>query len=101
MIIYNVTLSINPEIETEVLSWLKDEHIPEVIETGVFIGYTMFKVLEQPNAPIHNSYAIQYKLESWDKFNQYETQFATALKSKTQAKFGENVLAFRTFLEEI
>ena len=101
MIIYNVTLSINPEIEIEVLRWLMDEHIPEVLDTGLFLEHHIFKVLESPRARNHNSYAIQYKLESWDKFDAYTNEYAAALKAKTQEKFGENVLAFRTFLEKI
>ncbi|MDA0777974.1 MAG: DUF4286 family protein, partial [Bacteroidetes bacterium] len=36
MIIYNVTLSIHPEIEQEVLLWLKEIHIPEVMQTNLF-----------------------------------------------------------------
>ena len=46
MIIYNVTLSINPDIESSVLSWLKDTHVPEVMSTGLFISNNMFKIVE-------------------------------------------------------
>jgi hypothetical protein len=101
MIIYNVTLSIHPQIETEVIAWLKSEHIPEVLATGLFIEHKIFKVLESPRAPMHNSFAIQYILESWDKFDEYTEKHAPALKAKTQEKYGDNVLAFRTFLEKI
>jgi len=101
MIVYNVTLSIHPEIEIEVIEWLKEEHIPEVLATGLFIEHKIFKVLETPRALTHNSFAIQYLLESWDKLDEYNEKHAPALKAKTQEKFGENVLAFRTFLEKI
>ncbi len=101
MIIYNVTLSIRPDLEKEVIQWLKEEHIPEVMQTNLFVDYTMFKVLESPNAPTHNSFAIQYRLNSWEDFETYQNNHAAALKAKTQEKYGENVLAFRTFLESI
>lgn len=101
MIIYNITLSINPSIECEVLDWLKIEHIPEVLETNLFLESKMFKIIENPKDRTHNSYAIQYKLESWDKFEEYSLKYADQLREKTKQKFGENVLAFRTFLEEL
>lgn len=101
MIIYNVTISINPKIETEVLTWLKEIHIPEVLDTNLFIEYNMYKIVEDPVAKTHNSYAIQYHLESWDNFQEYSEKHAERLKGETAQKFGENVLAFRTFLEKI
>lgn len=101
MIIYNVTLSINPAIETEVLQWLREEHIPEVMETGLFISHDMYKIVEDHISRTSNSYAVQYKLETWKHFEIYTLECSEGLKQKTQDKFGENVLAFRTFLEKI
>jgi hypothetical protein len=101
MIIYNVTISINPELEQEILTWLKEEHIPEVMETNMFLEYNMYKVVENHVEKTHNSYAIQYHLESWDKFDEYIANYAEELKEKTQKKYGENLLAFRTFLEKM
>lgn len=101
MIVYNVTLSILPEIEEEVIDWLKKDHIPEVMATGLFIESKMFRVIEDPILKTHNSFAIQYTLHSWDDFDNYNKNHASLLRSKTQQKYGENVLAFRTFLEKI
>jgi hypothetical protein len=101
MIIYNVTVSIHPEIEIQALDWFKKIHIPEVMETGLFTEFNMFKVIESPVDKTHNSYAFQYHLESWGKFEEYSEVHAPSLKKKTEEKFGENVLAFRTFLEKI
>ena len=101
MIIYNVTLSINSDIEASVLSWLKDTHIQEVMSTGLFISNNMFKIVENHTERTHNSYAIQYTLESWEKFEEYSSKHAAELQLKTKLKFGDNVLAFRTFLEKI
>lgn len=100
MIIYNVTLSINPELEKEVIKWLKEVHIPEVMETQLFISYKMFKIVEDPIKREHNSYAVQYELANWENFQTYTDEHADRLRNETLQKYGENVLAFRTFLEE-
>ena len=101
MIIYNVTVSIHPEIESQAMDWFRNIHIPEVLETGLFTEFSMYKVIESPVERTHNSYAFQYHLESWEKFEEYSEKHAPGLKKKTEEKFGENVLAFRTFLEKI
>lgn len=99
MIVYNVTLSIHPERELEVINWLRNEHVPEVLATGLFLGAECFKVHEQPGLP-HNSFAIQYRMKSWSDYAQYKERFAQALQQKTAERFGEHVLAFRTFLHK-
>jgi hypothetical protein len=101
MIIYNVTISINPQIEDTALAWLRETHIPEVMNTGCFLSNNMFKIIENHTERTHNSYAIQYTLESWEQFEEYTAKYASDLQLKTKQKFGENVLAFRTFLEKI
>ena len=37
MIIYNVTVSIDQSIHEDWLQWMKEIHIPEVMETGFFL----------------------------------------------------------------
>ncbi len=98
MIVYNVTLAIEPSIEAECIDWLKEIHIPEVMATGLFLSSEIFKVFEGPGSE-HGSYAIQYRLEGWDAYKKYQETFAADLQAKTRAKYGERVLAFRTFLE--
>lgn len=101
MIIYNVTLSIEPSIEKDFLIWLKNEHLPEVLATNLFIEGNIFKILEAPDAVSHNSYCVQYRLENWELFHQYNNDFAPQLKQKTAQKWANNVLSFRTFLEMV
>ncbi len=101
MIIYNVTLSIEKEFETEVLQWMKDIHIPEVMQTNKFIDAKMFKILESPDESIYNSFAIQYSLHNWEDFESYEKEFAAVLREKTRETFGEKILKYRTFLKQV
>jgi hypothetical protein len=100
MIIYNVTISVNPKLEEEILEWMNEVHIPEVLNTKCFLSANMFRVYENPTTKISNSFAIQYALESWEKYDDYQSKFASQLQQKTKEKYGENILAFRTFLEK-
>lgn len=101
MIIYNVTCNMPESIEEEWVNWMKHTHIPEVISTGKFTGFRMLKVLTVVDDNEGVNYAIQYYCESIEDFEDYNQNFAPALKMKTFQKYGENVLAFRTLLEDV
>jgi hypothetical protein len=47
MIVYNITIKITPEIETDWLHWQKQEHIPEVMATGNFTHFHFYRLLQQ------------------------------------------------------
>ena len=100
MILYNVTIGIDREIETEWLSWMKTQHIPEVLSTGIFVSYKFYKVLSHEDD--HTvSYCIQYFTPGIEQFNVYLRDFAPGLVEKHKAKFKDKHVAFRTLLEEI
>jgi hypothetical protein len=101
MIIYNVTCNIPLSIEAEWVHWMKHEHIPEVIATEKFTGFKMLKLLTEVDGNEGVNYAIQYFCHSMDDYNDYADNHGPALKAKTYAKYGEQVLAFRTLLEEV
>ena len=42
MIIYNVTVSVEEDFTNDWLHWMKTEHIPEVMDCGVFIKAQIF-----------------------------------------------------------
>ncbi|MBS1513563.1 MAG: DUF4286 family protein [Bacteroidetes bacterium] len=100
MIIYNVTMSIEESIHNEWLDWMKNIHIPEVLATGLFVESKILK-LRSPEPEEGFTYAIQYTLNSMAELDTYQTQFAPALRKKTDEKFGGKFHAFRTILETI
>jgi hypothetical protein len=101
MIIYNVTCNIPESIEEEWVHWMKHVHIPEVIATEKFTGFKMLKLLTVVADNEGVNYAVQYFCSSLEDYNEYAEKYAPALKDKTFRKYGEQVLAFRTLLEEV
>ena len=51
MYIYNVSVSVDDEIQSDWLSWMSEEHIPEVMDTGYFTGFKIFKILLKEFVP--------------------------------------------------
>lgn len=100
MFLYNVTVGIDPSIETEWIQWMKTKHIPDVLNTGMFAEYKMYKVLHDNNDGTI-SYSVQYFADSLDKVLQYLETYAPAMVEEHMAKFRDKHVAFRTLLEEV
>ena len=101
MITYIVHIDLDNEIKNEYLKWLMDIHIPEVLSTGLFSDSCIYNEIELPDTKDSNKLAVHYKLESWEKFNIYQRDFAPGLRQKATDKFGDKFKATRSFLEEI
>jgi hypothetical protein len=101
MIVYNVTLVVQNDLQVEFLEWLKSEHIPDVLATGLFEEGRLFRIIEDPDLKGFNSIAVQYRLKSWDEFYQYREKHSQRLQQITKDRYGDKELSFRTYLEEI
>jgi len=100
MILYNVTVAIDKKVENDWLIWMKNVHIPEVMETNMFIDYKFFKVLNTDD-PEGSSYSVQYFAESLKQIQMYMGMFAPELQQKALIKYPDKIAAFRTLLEEV
>jgi hypothetical protein len=99
MILYNVTVAVDDKIHDDWLAWMKNIHIPEVMNTGRFKDYKMFKVLL--NKEEGTSYAIQYFADNMAELQLYQALHAQELQSRHTRQFGDGAVSFRTVLEEI
>ena len=99
MIVYNVTLSVDSDIHDAWLRWMREDHIGEVMATGLFLDCRMVRVLNEEDAGL--TYAVQYTCADMATYERYRDQFAPALQAKTQARFGGRFVAFRTLLEVV
>lgn len=100
MYIYNVTVSVNSEIEKDWLKWMNEVHIPEVLDTGYFAGHEMFRVLlnKEDNSV---SYSIQYRFSEMKDLQLYQANAAPALQAKHNERYKDKCLAFRSILEKV
>ena len=100
MIIYSVTIKIDLSAHNEWLKWMKEEHIPEVIEKGKFVGSKFHKVLNEDESD-GVTYNVQFSVNSIGDYFEYRDNHAPELQQKSLAKFSEKYVAFRTLLREV
>jgi len=94
-------MNIESEVEQEWLQWMKQVHIPEVLQTGCFTSHKFLKLLNDDPDATGTTYAIQYFASSVADLNNYLDNFSPDLRKKIDEKFLNRYVAFRTFLEEV
>jgi hypothetical protein len=100
MVIYNVSIQLEPGIEGAWESWMKETHIPEVMETGCFTEHKFCKILTE-NGHDGTTYVLQYHARSMDDYEEYARVHGPGLQQKTKKKFGDKYLAFRSLMESV
>ena len=98
--IYNVTVVVDTSIEEKWKQWIVNEHITEVMDTGMFRSYLFTQVFpeqEQDNP----SYSIQYRAADLESIKLYMQMYGPELRKKSENAWGTHALAFRTILEVI
>ncbi|MGB3181320.1 MAG: DUF4286 family protein [Cyclobacteriaceae bacterium] len=99
MVIYNVTVNVNNEILDDWMSFMKETHIPDVMNTGFFTGHRFLRLVKQEQEG--TTYCIQYFTDTLAKLQQYMSAEAPRLQQDVASRYGEKALAFRTILESV
>jgi len=99
MYIYNVTINVVEEAHEEWLQWMKEEHIPQMLNTGKFTKALMTRVLvEEAMGGI--TYSVQYTTKDKATLDAYYNENATELRAASK-RFKDKFVAFRTELEVV
>lgn len=100
MIIYNVTIKVDPEIAQAWLTWIKDEHIIDVMATGCFTDAKIMYLLDmdEEEGP---TYVVQYFAESKAKYNLYIERYAASMRQKSFDRWGDKFIAFRSVMQVV
>jgi hypothetical protein len=100
MIIYNITIKVEPAAEAAWLQWQREEHIPEILSSGKFMDHSMYRLLEQDESD-GITYVTQFRAYGMDQYLEYIENFAPLLRQKSFDKWGNRFIAFRSLLEVI
>jgi hypothetical protein len=100
MIIYSVTVKIDLDVHDAWISWMKEEHIIEVLATGKFKEYRFHRILAEDETD-GITYNVQYYASTMQDYFEYRDEFAPALQNKSLSRFKDKFVAFRTLLKEV
>lgn len=100
MYIYNVTTQVNWPIHEAWVKWMKEKHIPAILNSGYFTKMQFVRLLEADDSE-GPTYAAQFYTESLAQYNDYLEQYAPLLRKDALASWGENFISFRSILEVV
>jgi len=100
MIVYNTTMKIDKDIHDTWMQWMKDEHIPGTLASGLFTGYKLFRLLDQDETD-GITYVLQYFLERYDDYKNYLNKFHHPLQQKAFSKWGNRYISFHTVMTDV
>jgi hypothetical protein len=99
MILYNVTIKIDPSIELEWLKWMKETHVLDVMRTGLFTSYRISLLDAVDEDETEPCYVFQYTCNNRECLDNYLTNYAPKLRDDVIKIFGDKFFAFRTTME--
>ena len=99
MILYNVTIKIDHEVQADWLAWMKAVHIPDVMNTGLFLEYRICRMLS--DEPDGITYAVQYFCQDLETLLEYQQNFARNLQADVAKRYPDKYVAFRTVMEVV
>lgn len=99
MLLYNVTFIIEEAAAAAWLQYMQEDHIPEVLATGLFVSNRLLKVIDSPNEGV--TYCSQYVAQSIEDYDTYQQNYAPALQEDINTKFKDKFVSFRTLMEYI
>lgn len=100
MIIYNVTTKVSHQINDRWLTWMKEEHIPEIMTTGLFHDFRICLLLEQDDSE-GPTYTVQYFTDTLENYRTYQDEYAPRFREQSYSLFGSQFVAFRTVMQVV
>jgi hypothetical protein len=100
MILYNVTVKIDHTSHNEWLAWMKVVHLPEMMQTGMFLEYTISRLLGTDETEGF-TYSIQYLARDFGAYQEYQEKHAAEMQRKHHERYQEKYVAFRSIMKVV
>ena len=97
MVVYKVIIQIEKKIEKDWLSWMRDVHIPEIMDLNIFYKSRLFNIIKSDEKNI-SSFCIEYYCYSEEKYNEYKKKYSKKLQNKHTKKFNGKFTGKRLIL---
>ncbi|MEO8112692.1 MAG: DUF4286 family protein [Ginsengibacter sp.] len=100
MLIYNVTIKIDNNIESDWITWQKDVYIPAVMRSGFFYDSQFSKLISHQDAD-GKTYVVQFYAKDDDAFENYKARHAGESNDLLSARWGNKFVVFESLLAAV
>lgn len=98
MIVFNNTIKVHHSIAEKWIEWLQQEHIPGILETGMFNDHKIYRLLNHDDDE-GITFTIQFFTTTVQRYQQYIDAFAPAMQQKAFEKWGNLFIGFQTAMQ--
>ncbi len=98
MYLYNITYRVENTVFDAWKSWVLEINIPSIMSLGLFSSFRFCALLGEENVDAQ-TYALQFKCESWETFLKYRDDNMATFFEQQISLFGDDVLTFSSLLE--
>lgn len=100
MIVYEVSVAIDPDIREAYMAWLRG-HVAEIVTLPGFGGADVFEVVDPAQADGGAQVCMQYRLHDAAALDAYLREHAPRLRADGIARFGERMRATRRVMRPL
>ena len=101
MIQYNQTVNLEESVEADWLQWMKEQQIPDILATGMFVQARMYRLLDIEESTGTATYAVQLMTETREHLDIYKMKYEPSLDKAHDTRYGNKAVSFRTMMKEV
>lgn len=98
MLIFNTTFLVSDKVHGPWLKWVREQHIPFMLESEMFSNPQVAKVLSNEDQD-GTSYSVQFHVSDMKTLEDWHMLHATTFQRNFSGKFGTDAIFFATVLE--
>lgn len=100
MILYNTTYTFDSASQHEWLYWMRSEHIPAVMNTGLPLNHRLLRLVSDVG---QQGVVVSFQLDfaSMADYQLFSDTYTDLLSDRMQFRFAGKLASFSTVLEEI
>jgi len=100
MVIYNITTMVDKNVAPAWLTWVKEEFIKWVMDTGCFLDFKIVRLLETDETE-GLTYAVQFTAISKREYNRYIENYSVTIQEQSAQKWGGAAISFRSVMQVV
>jgi len=98
MFIFNTTYLVSDKVHDTWLKWVKEEHIPFMMNSTLFTQPQVARVITSAKED-GTSFSVQFHVRDMQTLKIWNKEFSLLFQNKCSGKFGSEVVFFTTVLE--
>lgn len=98
MLIFNTTFLVSDKVHGAWLKWVREQHIPFMLESEVFSKPQVARVITNDEQD-GTSYSVQFHIRDMQTLESWNEQFGKIFQQNCTEKFGTEAIFFATVLE--